>query len=257
MFSSIFLGSFARAFIQYYFPLLKPVSQKPQPLIYKLFPLYLLTVLCQILLSQAPASAQSSSACARDPKCVQLLAKELPKSVTAPTGTGYGSSTLTTGGGLSIKAVAPVAIVSVGVGGGAWYYWNESQNQKAQELAQQKFYATYCTDPSQNSLCGSSLRALFYSPKHRTELVYHIGQGTPHKAFKIQRCIHDYGDGRGPVDLGVFVFTPLYWGQTAFDSCGGPDVDPKSLQIWVSNPVWKDWPDADRETAVGLLSDSD
>jgi hypothetical protein len=143
------------------------MSPKLQTLIYQFFPLYLLTVLCQILLSQAPASAGSSAnSCFKNPECVRQVFPELAKSVTAPTDAGYGSSTITTGG-LSIKAVAPVAIVTVGVGGGAWYYWNESQNQKAQELAQQKFYATYCQEPSKNRLCGSSLMALIYSPRHR------------------------------------------------------------------------------------------
>jgi hypothetical protein len=109
-----------------------------------------------------PAYALSTlDTCAAQPASRAALGSELAPAVTAPTGAGWGASTLstTTATGTTstyVKAVAGVAVVTAGVLAteptandtniAKWHYWNQATNSRAQVLAKQRYCAAYPKD---------------------------------------------------------------------------------------------------------------
>lgn len=109
-----------------------------------------------------PAIALSTlDTCAAQPACRVALGSELAPAVTAPTGAGWGASTLstTTATGTTstyVKAVAGVAVVTAGVltpestandaNIAKWHYWSQATNSRAQVLAKQRYCAAYASD---------------------------------------------------------------------------------------------------------------
>lgn len=113
------------------------------------------TFLLLFLQESFPKAAYALS-CATSPACAEVIAYEAGSVVAAPTGTGFGASTLsaTTASGVTTSSVQAVAEISVASRLGTvaiWHYWNQNQNERAQEKARQK----YCTaNPLEVSICG-------------------------------------------------------------------------------------------------------
>ena len=202
-----------------------------------------------------PAAAMSSARCALDPACAALLRSGVTQVVAAPTTPVVSSTTIvTTGTGITLSDIAaPVTIV--GVGTAAWYYWNQAQNQKAQNLARQRFYQTHCPNPANDPLCGSAIDISFISPNNSNRLLaYRLGQGYEWVAYKIEDVLYDAGDGKGLQNWG-----PGFWFQTPDGRWHlGPGMDVKTLVVTpVNAPTWENWPEVARATAVGLLTPDD
>jgi hypothetical protein len=265
------------------------MSQIPQTLIYQLFPVYLLTVLCQILLSQAPASALSSAdECLKQPKCREIVFPELVKTVTA---VAAARTRITIGAENPLSdAAAPVVIVD-GQSQAATpvYYWNISLKEQAQALARSKYCGFYPKD----SLClvplaGGQRSGIPYSvtvletTNNRNEPWYPRQIATYTSAFH-----QNIGGGLGPITgpiTGIHqVIKPWHqyhqasefgviaagsqavfrlWSETYY--AGTPNythavlsVQPLDGQADVSNPEfvqWQNWSKAKREAAVNLIS---
>ncbi|NEU71100.1 hypothetical protein PI95_000535 [Hassallia byssoidea VB512170] len=214
----------------------------------------LLLIFKGIFPKPAYAFLSSLDACAANPECAAAISSEVAPAVSAPTGAGFGASTLstTTAAGATSSSVQAVAEISVAARLGTLgilYYWNQSQNDLAQNKAKQK----YCAANPSDSVCGFAWNV--------------TGQGL--------------ASGMPYCELsGVFYPRTLYATSISFSSStftDGPFQDcPKDIvvlddQLSPENffagtatftkisdpPQWKDWPQEKRNAAVQLLNNSD
>lgn len=219
---------------------------------------FLLLFICKgIFPKPAYAFLSSLDACAANPECAAAVSSELAPAVSAPTGAGFGASTLstTTAAGATTSSVQGVAEISVAARLGTLgilYYWNQSQNEQAQNKAREKYCAANLSDP----LCvypGSyTVSVLAYTQHYANPSIY----STPD-------CSVPGGDmSTGWEDIDLYVFAD-----------GGQKVLVISTVDW--NPwtsatissivectppgsvLWKDWPQGKRDEAVRLLNPSD
>ncbi|KJH69773.1 hypothetical protein [Aliterella atlantica] len=94
----------------------------------------------------------SLNACARSRECLALIKESAGTAVSAPTGAGYGVTTLrtaTSSGAIKtfVNGVADFAIVAGPTTAYlGWHYWDEAHNGRAQDRAKQRYCAAYPTD---------------------------------------------------------------------------------------------------------------
>ncbi len=110
----------------------------------------------------------SLNACAKSRECLALLKESAGTAVSAPTGAGYGVTTLrtTTSTGAIKTFVNGVADFAIVVGPSAayvsWHYWNEAHNGQAQERAKQRYCAAYPTDVVCRPFTGGQCYDIYY-----------------------------------------------------------------------------------------------
>lgn len=104
------------------------------------------------LFKSAAFAFTSLNACARSKECLELIKDSSSSAVSAPTGAGFGSltlSTTTSSGAVRtlVKGVTDFAIVTgptaVYVG---WHYWDEAHNGQAQNRARELYCAAHPSD---------------------------------------------------------------------------------------------------------------
>ncbi len=188
--------------------------------------------------------------CFKSKECLELIRGSSSSAVSAPTGAGYGVTTLrtTTSSGAIKTFVNGVADFAIVVGPSAayvgWHYWDEAHNGRAQDRAKQRYCAAYPTDV----VCGKRT-VTFYSPNNGIWVTYSIPQTLT--SYTIKDCIW-LGRNYGPALNGT---RPD--GSPLSDNCG-PGIDPSTLKDETTGKVpWKDWPQAKRDRAVTLLNDAD
>ncbi|MCC5637287.1 hypothetical protein LC593_15740 [Nostoc sp. CHAB 5844] len=113
----------------------------------------LLFIFKGICLKPAYAQLSTLDKCATDPECVAAVGSELAPVVSAPTGVGYGASTLSTSTSIGstsvfVRSAAGIAIVGSSAAGGyaIWRHWSQAQNEQVQKKAKEKYCVTYPTD---------------------------------------------------------------------------------------------------------------
>lgn len=214
-----------------------------------------ISIFCLKAFPNTAYALTSMDACAAQPECAAALGSELTPTVAAPTGTGFGASTLSTTTaigttGASVQAVGKVAVVSAVGGYAIWHYWNQANNEQAQNKAKER----YCAANPGDLVCGFAWNV--------------TGQGLANGRPNCQPS-------------GVFYPRTLYATSISFSSSiftEGPFQNcPKDIvvldgQLSPNNffagdtgtttkisdpPQWKDWPQQKRDAAVRLLNDSD
>lgn len=99
----------------------------------------------------------SLNACARSKECLELIKGSSSSAVSAPTGAGFGRSTLSTtisSGAVRtlVKGVTDFAIVTAPTAAYVgWHYWNKAHNGRAQTRARELYCAAYSSDEVCNS----------------------------------------------------------------------------------------------------------
>ncbi|MBG1269707.1 hypothetical protein [Nostoc sp. WHI] len=116
------------------------------------------------------AFVSSLDACAVRPECAAAIGLEVAPAIAAPTSVGAGASaiTTTTAAGATTSSVQTVAGATV-VGNmrlpgvAAFYIWNKSQNEQAQEKAKDR----YCQANPKDEVCAgrSSMKINYSNPK--------------------------------------------------------------------------------------------
>lgn len=211
--------------------------------------IFLLLFFLNEAFSNAAFAFSSLNACARSRECLALIKESAGTAVSAPTGAGYGVTTLrtaTSSGAIKtfVNGVADFAIV---VGPSAayvsWHYWNEAHNGRAQDRAKQRYCAAYPND----EVCGSVYEVhivnhdeggkiyhvnRFYNLAFPTKKVLACYFGS-YKCYQIRDANDRYIDHYGIEYNYEYIFQPV-------------DVLP-----------WKDWSQAKRDAAVALLNDTD
>lgn len=271
---------------------------------------YLRTFIFLLLLlkgtfSLKAAYAQSTNGCAVQPVCVAMLKAEAGTTIAAPTGLGFGTSTLTTtaNGGItsSVRAVANISLAARIGTVAVWQYWNQATNEQAQNNAAKKYCLAYpndsqvCAPPFIGGQCpilynvwrhvafdgllpsqppifypNSNYADRFWGPILDTRVNYTQSSYGSYYNASWEILAHgrywSYGDwsptptpvwrgfgGSGPADpkekTKVFIYEVKPNNPNQLDNCGNPPPLP-------SLP-WKDWPQAKRNTAVGLLTNLD
>lgn len=217
----------------------------------------LLFIFIGIFPKPAYAFLSSLDACAANPECAAAISSELAPAVSAPTGAGFGASTLstTTAAGATTSSVQGVAEISVAARLGTLgilYYWNQSQNEKAQNKAKQKYCAANLSDPLCVYLGSYTVSVLAYTQHYANPSIYSTAN-----------CSVPGGDmSTGWEDIDLYVFAN--GGQKI------PVISTVDWNPWTSatissivectppGPVpWKDWPQGKRDEAIGLLNPSD
>ncbi|MCV3212365.1 YwqJ-related putative deaminase [Plectonema radiosum NIES-515] len=200
----------------------------------------------------------SLDACAANPECAAAISSEVAPAVSAPTGAGFGASTLstTTAAGATTSSVQGVAEISVAARLGTLgilYYWNQSQNEKAQEKAKKKYCTTY---PNDSEVCTHwKIRGVAYTAPDYPD------------------CPYAYSEKFIDVPYGVtphleIVQTNGYpWGCKSALLAKIPEIDYfDQITQWQSlqgldkvevNKSWSDWSQEKRDEAVRLLNGSD
>ena len=120
--------------------------------------IFLLLLFLNEVFPKAAFASTSLNACARSKECLELIRGSSSSAVSAPTGVGYGVTTLrtTTSSGVIKTFVNGVADFAIVVGPSAayvsWHYWNEAHNGQAQNRARDK----YCTSKLDDPVCGNT-----------------------------------------------------------------------------------------------------
>jgi hypothetical protein len=230
------------------------VSQLTQKTVAKVLGASLLLLGSQLAFSTDSGQAISAFECAKNPLCAKEILGAKIKDTIVKTGAATAVVTPIVIGGTTqpvADAVAPVVVVD---GQGSVYYWSQAQNQTAQQLAMQKFYQTYCTNPLNDPLCGSVIDVHIQAPS-TSSMFFRVGQAQYYIAYKIEDCFWNYGAGPQYVGPTFLLQQPDGIWQ---ESCQGARVIPSSIFIQpVNAPTWSNWPEADREKAVDLLTAED
>jgi len=217
----------------------------------------------------AYAFLSSLDACAANPECGAAISSEVAPAVSAPTGAGFSASTLSTttaaGATSSVQAVARVAVVAdTGISSVvAWHYWNQAQNEQAQEKARQKYCAAYPTDAVCLPWYEVWLGAIPFNDASDGQY-----NGVYYAKFRIQGRVTGYRIAPYDSDevlMGVTNEAGNYSARRFYYSAnqtykiinlfrvdGQPDTGGDPLPLY-----WKDWPQEKRDEAVRLLNDSD
>ncbi|MCC5638052.1 hypothetical protein LC593_19880 [Nostoc sp. CHAB 5844] len=199
-----------------------------------------------------PAYAQLSTLdkCATDPECVATVGSELAPVVSAPTGVGYGASTLSTTTSIGstsavVNNVAGVAIVKSAGAYAVWRYWNQAQNEQAQKKAQEKYCATYPTD-SEVCVSWTFYGSGVWPSDCSNQYIDYLGISTNEPQFI---PINDFGNYCSAVK--VLVDDQRYGGD------GYAYFPGTETKIRNNEKEWQDWPQEKRDEAVRLLNPSD
>jgi hypothetical protein len=228
----------------------------------------------------AYAFLSSLDACAANPECAAAVSSELAPAVSAPTGAGFGASTLstTTAAGASTSSVRAVAEISVAARLGTLgilYYWNQSQNEQAQNKAKQK----YCAANSLDLVCGGQGNALYNieATLHSTDGTYsydYFYGGTALGSINYAEAdAPSWITGYYPPLIGIYNNDGIRTGSLGWSyvGTGGYPVNESaqvtgititSITIQDEQPEtpplsWKDWSQEKRDEAVRLLNPSD
>ena len=230
----------------------------------------------------AYAFLSSLDACAANPECAAAVSSELAPAVSAPTGAGFGTSTLstTTAAGATTSSVQGVASVAVVTGTGissvvAWHYWNQSQNEQAQNKAKQK----YCAANSLDLVCGGQENVLYNikATLHSTDGTYsydYFYGGTALGSINYAEAdAPSWITGYYPPLIGIYNNDGIRTGSLGWNyvGTGGYPVNESaqvtgititSITIQDEQPEtpplsWKDWSQEKRDQAVRLLNPSD
>ncbi|GAA6622625.1 papain fold toxin domain-containing protein [Scytonema sp. NUACC26] len=193
----------------------------------------------------------SRDACAAQPACAAAIASELAPVVAAPTGTGFGASTLSTTTAIgttaaSVQAVGKVAVVVGAVGGGyaVWHYWNQGNNEQAQNKAKER----YCQANPTDSVChGFSLAG-----QGQYQDCYPDGLHWEFTAYGGSYSYQTIFNGNPPHGANC------YWDVIYIDGQFFTAFKPGTWIVQeLQQTPWKDWPQEKRDAAVGLLEPSD
>ncbi|NEU71428.1 hypothetical protein PI95_002245 [Hassallia byssoidea VB512170] len=228
----------------------------------------------------AYAFLSSLDACAANPECAAAVSSELAPAVSAPTGAGFGASTLstTTAAGATTSSVQGVAEISVAARLGTLgilYYWNQSQNEKAQEKAKEKYCAAYPTD----LVCDAQANVVYNieATLHSTDGTYsydYFYSGTALGSINYAEADADHWiTGWSPPLIGIYNNDGIRTGSLGWNytGTGGYPVNEwaqitgitiTSITRQDEQPetppnLWKDWSQEKRDEAVRLLNDSD
>ena len=166
--------------------------------------------------------------------------------------------------GAVIAAVAPGLAVPLAVGGAvltaqaAWYYWNSSLTEQAQQLAMERFCipngsSNHEEAAARNSLCGLGFTLSYYSTNNRKWFGTPVGgfydtsgyylaeevNWTTSEGYEIKgRRIYLVSQTQGVLDYGV--------------------ADPATITETPNTPKpWSEWTDTQRTQAVGNLTPQD
>lgn len=200
--------------------------------------------------------------CVTQPACGAAISSEVAPAVTAPTGAGWGASTLstTTATGTTstyVKAVAGIAVVTAGVltpestandaNIARWHYWSQATNSRAQEIARQRYCAAYPNDQVCNYTKISYVQEYGYRAGCLPPVFVSIQIPFGQEGNIISKA--DSYCGRGGAlayyrNGSIFNYTIFAGGFSIFST---------------SNPPipWKDWSQEKRSIAVAALTDSD
>lgn len=192
----------------------------------------------------------SLNACAKSRECLALIKESAGTAVSAPTGAGYGVTTLrtTTSSGAIKTFVNGVADFAIVVGPSAayvgWHYWNEAHNGRAQDRAKQRYCATYPTD----TVCGFTYRSYDYP--------FYMN-GAERKGDPVT-AVAPITHARGCFWGGQSQCTK-YYDSTGRDIYQTDYRDSKLARFEgpIDGVPWKDWSQAKRDRAVSLLNDAD
>jgi hypothetical protein len=228
----------------------------------------------------AYAFLSSLDACAANPECAAAVSSEIAPAVSAPTGAGFGASTLstTTAAGASTSSVQGVAEISVAARLGTLgilYYWNQSQNEKAQNKAKEK----YCAANSLDLVCGGQGNVLYNieATLHSTDGTYsydYFYGGTALGSINYAEAdAPSWITGYYPPLIGIYNNDGIKTGSLGWSyvGTGGYPVNESaqvtgititSITIQDEQPEtpplsWKDWSIEKRDEAVRLLNPSD
>jgi hypothetical protein len=222
----------------------------------------------------------SLDACAANPECAAAVSSELAPAVSAPTGAGFGASTLstTTAAGATTSSVQGVAEISVAARLGTLgilYYWNQSQNEKAQNKAKEKYCAAYPTD----LVCDAQANVVYNieATLHSTDGTYsydYFYSGTALGSINYAEADAPHWiTGWSPPLIGIYNNDGIRTGSLGWNyiGTGGYPVDEwaqitgititsitrQDEQPETPPSPWKDWSQEKRDEAVRLLNDSD
>jgi hypothetical protein len=228
----------------------------------------------------AYAFLSSLDACAANPECAAAVSSEVAPAVSAPTGAGFGASTLstTTAAGATTSSVQGVAEISVAARLGTLgilYYWNQSQNEKAQNKARGK----YCAANSLDLVCGGQGNVLYNieATLHSTDGTYsydYFYGGTALGSINYAEAdAPSWITGYYPPLIGIYNNDGIRTGSLGWNyiGTGGYPVNESaqvtgititSITIQDEQPEtpplsWKDWSQEKRDEAVRLLNPSD
>lgn len=217
-----------------------------------------LLLLIKDFFPSAALAFTSANSCFKDAACRILLQEAFSSSVKAPLDTGAGNAqpiSVTDSSGATKAAVDSVGNTAMVVGPSPTYatfhYWDQATNGRAQKIAKDNYCILYPNDP----VCGVR-QVTFYSPNNRQWLTYRIPQNII--SYTISDCYWDFGNGQGPIYCGKSFLATQPDGTPPAHSCAGPEIDRSTLKDERTGDVpWKDWPQAKRDAAVALLTDSD
>jgi hypothetical protein len=218
----------------------------------------LLLIFKGIFPKPAYAFLSSLDACAANPECAAAISSELAPAVSAPTGAGFGASTLstTTAAGATTSSVQGVAEISVAARLGTLgilYYWNQSQNEKAQEKAKKKYCTTY---PNDFEVCTHwKIRGIAYTAPDYPDCPYAYSEqfiDVPYNVTPHLEIVQTNGYPWGCKSALLAKIPEIdYFDQiTQWQSLQGLD----KVEV---NKSWSDWSQEKRNEAVRLLNDSD
>lgn len=149
---------------------LKPVLLKTKKSISKLFVIWtllLLFILEGVFPEPAYAFMSSLDACAVQPECAEAIGLELSPTIAASTAEAAGTTAIstTTATGATTSSVEAVAGTTVVgdmrlSGVAAFYFWNRTQNEQAQNKAKEK----YCAANPSVDVCNTSARIVTNNP---------------------------------------------------------------------------------------------
>lgn len=228
----------------------------------------------------AYAFLSSLDACAANPECAAAVSSELSPAVSAPTGAGFGASTLstTTAAGATSSSVQGVAEISVAARLGTLgilYYWNQAQNEQAQNKAKQKYCAAYPTD----LVCDAQANVVYNieATLHSTDGTYsydYYYSGTAIGSINYANADAPHWiTGWSPPLIGIYNNDGIRTGYLGWNYTGTgsypldewaqitgitiTSITRQDGQPETPPSPWKDWSQEKRDEAVRLLNDSD
>lgn len=129
---------------------------------------FLLFLLLQEAFPKAAFAFTSLNVCARSKECLELIKSSSRSTVSAPTGAGFGATTLstTTSSGAVKTSVQGVTNYVVKVGPTAvrvaWHYWSQAQNERVQNRAKERYCTVYPTDVACTPFTGGQSYGVTY-----------------------------------------------------------------------------------------------
>ncbi|KYC36234.1 hypothetical protein WA1_41645 [Scytonema hofmannii PCC 7110] len=231
--------------------------------------LFLSIFLLKEAFPHAAYALSSIDSCAVQPTCAEAIGLEIGANVAAPTSTGLGQATIAATSGSTgtanavVTSIGRVGVVVGAVGGGyaIWHYWNQGNNEQAQNKAKEKYCATYPND----EVCGIPARTVTGNPTtfegdcfinlyyegelFDTQGVYPVG---------VSNVTWEPGiNPHGYPSYELIVYTTNNTKVRTYRYAWNQSYDWSLRSAETSAKPWKDWPQSKRDEAVSLLEPSD